>query len=109
MTRAVLAAALVLGAAARPALAACDLSLVVGYQLVFGKVIEGYVEDGKRQHGFSGCTRDRVLVFADNTGVRCKETFVDHAENPKGYLFARSENDLKLCVGDEMYDVAPAR
>jgi hypothetical protein len=109
MTRAVLVAALIALTAARPALAVCDLSQVVGYQLVFGKVIEGYIEDGKQQRGFSGCTRDRVLVFTDNTGVRCNETFVQHADNPKGYLFARSQNDLKLCVADEMYDVAPAR
>lgn len=101
-------AALVLGLSCRPAMAVCDLSRVVGYTLVFGKTIEAYIEDGKRVRGFEGCTRDRVLVFTDNTGVRCKETFVQAAQLPKAYLFARGPNDLKLCVESDMYDVAPA-
>lgn len=91
----------------RPAFAVCDLSQVVGYQLVFGKVIEAYIEDGKRVEGFAGCTRDRMLVFTDNTGVRCKDTLLHTAKLPKVYLFARNANDLKLCVDDDMYEVAP--
>ena len=101
------AAVVGLAVASRPALAVCDLSQVVGYQLVFGKTIEAYIEDGKRVNGFEGCTRDRVLVFTDNTGVRCKETFLHSAHLPKAYLFAKSANDLKLCVDDDMYDVGP--
>ncbi len=100
----VLAALLVLYAP--PARAMCDLGEVVGYTLVFGKTIEAYIQDGKRVSGFSGCTRDRILVFTDNTGVRCKETFVHSAVLPKAYLFARGP-ELKLCVDDDMYDVAP--
>lgn len=103
-----LALALALGLPARPALALCDLSQVVGYTVVFGKTIEGYIQDGKRVHGFAGCARDRVLVFTDNTGVRCKESFVHTADIPKAYLFARDQNDMKLCVDDDMYDVAQA-
>ena len=69
-----LTAAVLLADAACPTLAACDLGRVVGYTLVFSKTIEAYIEDGKRVRGFSGCTRDRVLVFTDNTGVRCRDT-----------------------------------
>ena len=102
------AAIMVLALSSHSALALCDLGQVVGYTLVFGKTIEGYVEDGKRVHGFAGCTRDRVLVFTDNTGVRCKETFVHTASVPKAYLFARNANDMKLCVDDDIYEVAQA-
>ncbi len=98
--------AVMLVLACHPALAVCDLSQVVGYQLVFGKTIQGYIEDGKQTSGFEGCTRDRVLVFTDNTGVRCKDTLLHSARLPKAYLFARSANDMKLCVDDDMYDVA---
>ena len=107
--RLLLIAVLGLGVYARPALALCDLSQVVGYGLAFGKTIEAYVEDGKRVAGYHGCTRDRVLVFTDRTGVRCKETFVSSGTLPKAYLFARGPNDMKLCVGDEMFDVAQAQ
>jgi hypothetical protein len=97
---------LALGMLARPALAECDLGRVVGYQLVFAKVIEGYVEGGKRVNGFTGCNRDRVLVFTDGTGVRCKDVDVASANLPTAYLFAKTQNDMKLCVGDALYDVA---
>ena len=103
-----LATTLVLGLSARPALAGCDLGRVVGYQLVFSKVIEAYIEDGKRVPGFTGCNRDRVLVFTDGTGVRCVDTGIATANLPTAYLFAKSQNDMKLCVGDDLYDVARA-
>jgi hypothetical protein len=103
-----LVSAALLGLSSQPAHALCDLSQVVGYTLVFGKTIAGYLEDGKKVPGFAGCTRDRVLLFTDNTGVRCRETFVHSANVPKAYLFARNANDMKLCVDDDMYDVAQA-
>jgi hypothetical protein len=102
------AAAPLVALSPRPALAVCDLSQVVGYTLVFGKTIQGYIEDGKQVAGFEGCTRDRVLVFIDNTGVRCKDTVLHSAHLPTAYLFARNANDMKLCVDDDMYDVAQA-
>ena len=104
--RRLLPAMLVLCLSCSPALAVCDLGQVVGYQLVFAKTIQGYIEDGKQASGFEGCTRDRVLVFTDNTGVRCKNTLLHSARLPKAYLFARNANDMKLCVDDDMYDVA---
>lgn len=100
---------LAIAASVSRASAACDLGRVVGYTLVFSKVIDSYLEDGKRIKGFTGCNRDRVLVFTDNTGVRCKETNVQNARLPQAYLFARGPNDMKLCVGDDMYDVAQAQ
>jgi hypothetical protein len=103
-----LVATLLAALAPRPALAVCDLSQVVGYTLVFGKTVEAYIQEGKRVSGFAGCVRDRVLVFTDNTGVRCREALVHTAALPKAYLFARNANDMKLCVDDDIYDVAPA-
>jgi len=97
-----------LGGFGRPALAACDLSELIGYTLVFSKTIDAYVLDGKRFRGFQGCNRDRVLVFHDNTGVRCKETFLQTEDFPRAFLFARGPNDMKLCVDSYIYEVAQA-
>ena len=105
--RRLLTAALALGVSCHAAMA-CDLDQVVGYTLYASKVIQAYIEDGKRVTGFGGCTRDRILVFTDNTGVRCKETFIQTGTLPKAYLFARDQNNLMLCVGDNLYAVAPA-
>jgi hypothetical protein len=107
LMRLALVAALMVGVSWNPALAVCDLSRVVGYTLVFSKTIESYIEDGKQANGFRGCTPDRVLVFTDHSGVRCKDAGTANAVLPTAYLFARTNNDLKLCVGDDLYDVAP--
>ena len=87
----------------------CDLDEVVGYQLVRKKTIEAFIDGGRRQFGYQGCVADRVLIFTDNTGVRCRGTVVQKLDVPAAYLFARSESDMKLCVGDQMIDVVPAR
>ena len=108
LPRGIMITTLALGVSVRPAFAGCDLGRVVGYTLVLSKVVEAYIEGGKRVPGFTGCTPDRVLVFTDNTGVRCKATDVENAELPRAYLFARGPNDMKLCVGNALYDVAQA-
>jgi hypothetical protein len=86
----------------------CDLNTVVGYQLAFGKPITGYVEKGVRHHGYEGCAPDRVLLFADGNGVRCKDTVPQHLDDPPtAYLFGRSMADMKLCVEGELMEVSP--
>jgi hypothetical protein len=105
-----LAVLALLSVVTRPALAAdsCDLDRLIGYTLVFGKTIDAYIEQGKRTTGFDGCNRDRVIVFADGTGVRCTDTFVHSAGKVRAYLFAKSNTDLLLCVDGDLYKVAPA-
>jgi hypothetical protein len=101
---------LLAAAAAGPALAdgRCDLNTLVGYQLLFGKPIDGYIQDGMRKKGYVGCEPDRVLVFADNTGVRCKELIRQSVDGlVVGYLFARDNlGDLQLCVDGELFAVS---
>jgi hypothetical protein len=95
---------------ARPVLAdgLCDLNTVVGYQIAFAKPIAGYIQGGMRKKGYEGCEPDRVLVFADNTGVKCKTDLRQPSkELPTGYLFFRGAGDLKLCVDGELFDVSP--
>ena len=89
--------------------AGCDLSQVIGYQLVAMKTIEAYIERGQKLRGYKGCQPDRVLVFTDNTGLRCKGMSVQGGDLPRAYVFARSQTDIKLCIGDDMLDMAPAQ
>jgi hypothetical protein len=86
----------------------CNLNTVVGYQILFAKPIVGYIQAGQRKKGYEGCEPDRVLVFADNTGVRCKELVRQTLDAlPTGYLFARNNlGDLKLCVDGELFEVS---
>jgi hypothetical protein len=86
----------------------CNLNTLVGYQIVFAKPIMGYIQGSIRMKGYEGCELDRVLVFADNTGVRCKDVVVQHLDElPTGYLFARNNfGDMKLCVEGELFDVS---
>jgi hypothetical protein len=105
-----LAALLSLFAPAAWADGRCDLDSLVGYQLMFARPIEGYIENAVRHKGYEGCQADRVLVFADNTGVRCKDVVLQHVDEdlPTGFLFGRgNRGDLKLCVEGELMDVSP--
>ena len=69
--RAALLLALALLGARTASAAGCNLDEVVGYQLEFARTIEGYMDGEERHLGFNGCEPGRILVFTDNTGVRC--------------------------------------
>jgi hypothetical protein len=86
----------------------CDLNALVGYQIILARPIDGYIQGGVRKKGYEGCEPDRVLVFSDNTGVRCKELFRQHLDRlPTGYLFARDNlADLQLCVEGALFAVS---
>jgi hypothetical protein len=86
----------------------CDLNTLIGYQLLFGKPIDGYIQGGQMKKGYEGCELDRVLVFSDHTGVRCKDVTLQHIDDlPVGYLFARENlGDMKLCVEGQLFDVS---
>lgn len=86
----------------------CDLNTLVGYQIVLAKPIAGYIQGGIRKQGYEGCEPDRVLVFADYTGVRCKDLLRQHLDTlPIGYLFARNNlGDVKLCVDGDLFAVS---
>jgi hypothetical protein len=88
--------------------AECHLSELVGYRLIAQKTISGYFEHGKRGDDFEGCDFDRVIVFADNTGVRCIGYDYSYSFMPEAYIFA-SGSVMKMCVEDELYDIAPLR
>jgi hypothetical protein len=85
----------------------CDLNGLVGYQIAFAKPIESYVQGGVRTKGYEGCAPDRVLVFADGTGLRCKEMVRQSISGlPTGYLFFKDMGDMRLCVDGALIDVS---
>jgi hypothetical protein len=88
--------------------AGCDLSQLVGYQLVQEKTVQGYLEDNHIVPGYNGCVPDRVLVFTDNTGVRCKGVVIHQDHLPNAFVFARGRGDIKLCIDDDVIEVSPA-
>jgi hypothetical protein len=87
--------------------AECDLSQLVGYKLIAEKTIDGYIQDGKRGDDFEGCDFDRTIVFDDNTGVLCMTFSYSYSFRPDAYIFASGPGSMKMCVDDELYDVAP--
>lgn len=108
-------AAIVLGALASlcafstAALGDCDLDDLVGYTLIASKTIDGYIEHGKRNDDFEGCDFDRIIVFDDNTGVRCTGYNYSYSYRPTAYIFSQGRGSMKMCVEDELYDIAPIR
>ena len=91
------------------ALAECQLSDLIGYTLVARKTIAGYIDNEKKGDDFQGCEFDRVIVFDDNTGVRCATYSYSYSYRPDAYIFANGPASMKMCVEEELYDVAPLR
>jgi hypothetical protein len=90
------------------AFAFCKLNRVMGYTLVAQKTVVAKIEDGKREDGFSGCTYGRILVFEDNTGLRCAEYNYEYSYRPDAFIFVRG-SDIKACIEGYLYDLNPLR
>jgi hypothetical protein len=75
----------------------------VGYTLVAQKVVAGYIENGKRESSFNGCTYGRILVFDDNTGVQCAEYNYSYAYRPDAFIFVRGSS-IRICIENDWYD-----
>jgi hypothetical protein len=91
------------------AMAECDLSDLIGYTIVARKTVAGYIEKGKRKPDFEGCDFDRIIVFDDNTGVRCATYSYSYFYRPDAFIFSRGAGLMKMCIEGELYDIAPLR
>ena len=88
--------------------AECDLSEVVGWTLIAEKTVKGYADEDERSDGYKGCKSDRILIFTDNTALRCGEYIYDYAYRPDAYIFSDGKL-LTACIDDEMIDLRPLR
>jgi hypothetical protein len=96
------------GGAASPALAALDLSELLGFSLTEEKTVVGYIQDGEYQDGYKGCRHGRILVFQDETGVVCAEYNYDYAHRPTAFIFEHG-GSLKVVIDDEVMDARHVR
>lgn len=86
----------------------CPLDGLIGYTLAFSKPVVARIENGRREKGYEGCQPDRVLIFGDNTGLRCREVSLHHLDDPpNAYIFVKGAGDIKLCVEGDVFSVAP--
>ena len=91
-----------------PSFAACNLDRVVGYTLIAKKTIVAFIQDDEREDSFSGCQFGRILVFDDNTGVRCTGYNYTYAYRPDAFIFSNL-SAMKMCVEGEWLDVSSIR
>lgn len=91
-----------------PCNAMCDLDQMVGYTLIAKKIIAGSITDEKKEDEFSGCDFDRILIFDDNTAVRCTNYSYHYAYRPTAWIFVKSSS-IKLCIDNSWFDAAPLR
>ncbi len=91
-----------------PARADCDLDDLVGYTLIASKYIVGRIDKSARHDDFEGCDFDRIIIFDDNTGVRCMTYSYTYSYHPKAYVFANGPL-MKMCVEGLLYDVGSVR
>ena len=90
-------------ASAAPAFA-CNAG--AGWTLLARKTVSGFIDDGERlDHVFEGCEFDRIIIFDDETAVRCTGSGSAHALRPKACIWARG-HALKMCVEGKWFDVS---
>jgi hypothetical protein len=87
---------------------ACDLDDMVGWTLIARKTIAGRIDKGVRKNDFAGCNYDRIIVFDDDTGVRCVEYSYTYSYRPTAYVWANGSS-LKMCVESSWFSVSPLR
>jgi hypothetical protein len=88
------------------AVADCDLDELIGYTLATSKYVSGYIENNERKNGFEGCNYDRIIVFDDNTGLRCTSYSYTYAYHPKAYIFVNGSS-IQACISGSIYNLGP--
>src|SRR5262249_23871181 len=83
----------------------CDLDNMIGWTLIARKTVAGRIDKGVREDDFEGCDFDRIIVFDDNTGVRCTSYSYTYSYRPTAYIWANGSS-LKLWVEDTEFDVS---
>jgi len=89
-----------------------DLNDLVGYTITASKTINRWYDDEKGDDSFDGCDYDRVIVFDDNTSLTCAEYGYQYVYRPTAIILTKkipskgkSFYDVKMIVGDEVYDM----
>jgi hypothetical protein len=80
----------------------------VGFKIVAVKTIEKSVstKDGSSKEEFEGCDFDRVIVFTDNTFVKCNSYRYHYAYRPEAVILTDGFRWVMI-VDDDEYDVNP--
>ena len=82
----------------------CNAQVNVGSTLLARKTITGWIEQGVAHDGFEGCTYDRILVFSDQTGLRCSGYHYEYAYNPEAEIWG-SSGQFFICISGTMIPV----
>jgi hypothetical protein len=84
-----------------PAFAGCDPdelgAELAGYTLIVEKRVQGE---------FNGCNFGNLIVFQDNTAVRCMGYSYHYAYRPEAYLFGNG-SDYEMCVNGNLFRIQP--
>lgn len=80
-----------------------DLSGYVGWTIMANKTIEGwYDKGGKHGDDFEGCDYDRVIIFSDNTVLKCAGYSYQYSYRPKAIILVKGYQFIMI-VGNDVY------
>ena len=66
----------------------------------------GYIKNGRRHDGYSGCRFGHILIFSDNTGLPCDDYDYDYSPMPTAFLFANGTL-ITACIDGDMISLKP--
>ena len=86
---------------------ASKLRRYVGYTVLDTKTIKGWVSEDRKKHGdsFEGCEFGRLIIFDDNTYLRCTGYSYEYSYRPEAVILARGKSFVMI-VDDDAYDMA---
>ncbi len=91
-----------------PALAdtADVLSDYIGYTIVAEKTIVGWVDERREKKGdsFEGCDYGRIIIFDDQTYLKCSDYGYQYSHRPDAIILVRSGRFVMI-VEDDAYDM----
>jgi len=88
-------------------LSVSDIEDLVGYRILGKKIITGWYDpdSGKKGTSFEGCNYGRLIIFTDNTFLRCEDYNYDYDYMPSAIILANTYN-FKMIVGHTIYNMS---
>lgn len=82
------------------------LSNLVGYTVIDSKTITGwYNANGKKHDGFEGCDYGRVIIFDDNTTLKCEGYNYQYEDQPTAAILSNNLS-IRMVVGNSIYHMS---
>ena len=89
---------------------ASRLSRYIGYKIIDVKTIVKYIDrdDNETGNAFKGCNFGRIIIFSDNTSLRCMSFDFTYEYRPEAIILSDGVGYIMI-VGEDVYEMTNRR